>query len=51
MTVERMSYESSCECCEQYTEVYEIYITPDYPVARLCRKCLMELIKAIIERN
>lgn len=41
-----------CDECGVYSEVFEIYVGDDeeYPNLRLCKSCLLKLLKAIIER-
>lgn len=51
MKVEELYYEGCCDECDKFTTVYDIYISKDYPVARLCHDCLMQLLKAIVERT
>lgn len=50
MTVEELYEKRCCENCEEYTYTFEIKTKDGTPVVRLCKKYLLELLKAIIER-
>ena len=39
-----------CDNCEDYTYVFEIKLQNEEVVLRLCKKCLLQLLKAIVER-
>ena len=45
------SYDKYCDECETYGSVFEIYIQDnEYESLKLCKKCLLRLLKAIVER-
>lgn len=50
MTVEELYEKSCCDNCEDYTYVFEIKTKDGIRQLSLCKKCLLELLKGIIER-
>lgn len=50
MRVEELYHEGTCDECDSWTTVFEIYLSDGTRQLKLCRKCLMELLKAIVER-
>lgn len=41
----------SCDNCEREEELWEVSTKDGIVVMRLCRECLLELLKAIVERD
>lgn len=51
MELTESEYKHSCDECDAYTYVFEIETRDEnYPEMRLCKKCLLQLLKLIIER-
>ena len=51
MKVENLYDKNICDECDEYTETFGIYIKgEEYPVLKLCKKCLLTLLTAIVER-
>lgn len=50
MIVEELYEKSYCDNCEEYTYAFEIKTKDEIRHLTLCKKCLLELLKAIIER-
>lgn len=50
MIVEELYEKSYCDNCEEYTYAFEIKTKDGIRQLTLCKKCLLELLKAIIER-
>ena len=49
--VEESNDKECCSACDKYGYLFEIRIGDnEWPELRLCKKCLLELMKAIIER-
>lgn len=45
------TFESSCDNCGEYVDkLYTIYDDNGNIIIRLCKQCLLNLLKAIIER-
>ena len=50
MKIER-DYEACCDNCDVYFEdIYTIYSDSGDIIIKLCKECLLKLLKAIIER-
>lgn len=51
MKLEESYDKNHCDECGDYGYTFEITLdNDDYPKLRLCKKCLLKLLKAIIER-
>lgn len=50
MIVEELYEKSHCDNCDEYTYAFEIKTKDGTRCLTLCKKCLLELLKAIIER-
>lgn len=51
MKVQESDNKRYCDNCGEYTYVFDISTeTDEYPQLTLCKKCLLKLLKAIIER-
>lgn len=50
MKVEECYDKLYCDNCDTYTYVFEIKNKDNEYVLKLCKKCLLQLLKAIIER-
>lgn len=50
MKVQETNDKYNCDNCCEYTYVFEILTRDGVYNMRLCKKCLLELLKAIIER-
>lgn len=54
MKIEEYYDSEYCDECEEYkfSDIFEIYVgdNEEYPKLRLCKSCLLKLLKAIIER-
>ena len=51
MKVEELYEKDYCDNCDVYSaDVFKIRTTDDTVIIRLCKKCLLQLLKAIIER-
>jgi hypothetical protein len=51
MKLEETDYKYSCDECDTYDYLFEIETQPEnYHSIRLCKKCLLNLLKMIIER-
>ena len=50
MIVEELYEKSYCDNCEEYIYAFEIKTKDGIRHLTLCKKCLLELLKAIIER-
>lgn len=50
MIVEEYYRKNHCDNCEEYTVVFEIKTKDEIVHLRLCKTCLLELLKGIIER-
>lgn len=50
MRVEEQSYEGTCDDCGDWTTVFVIEVDHNYNSIKLCKKCLLKLLKAIVER-
>lgn len=51
MKLEESYDKGTCDECDEYAYVFEITTNGDeYPRLRLCKKCLLKLLKAIVER-
>ena len=48
--VEERYEEHYCDNCDKHDYVFEIKTKEDEVILRLCKKCLLQLLKAIIER-
>jgi hypothetical protein len=48
--VEKLYYGGSCDDCGEWTTVYEIRSRDGYVVMKLCKGCMLDLIKAIMEK-
>lgn len=51
MKLEESYDKNNCDECDAYEYVFEITTAnDDWPTMRLCKKCLLKLLKAIVER-
>lgn len=51
MKLVESDYKYTCDECEDYTYVFQIETRDeDYHQMRLCKRCLLDLLKLIIER-
>lgn len=51
MKLEESDCKYSCDECDTYGYVFEVTTANNsYPSLRLCKKCLLELLKKIVER-
>ena len=50
MIVEDRGDKHYCDNCEEYTYIFEIKTQNGCCYLRLCKKCLLQLLKAIVER-
>lgn len=50
MTVEEYYDKGYCDNCDEYTYVFRVNTKNGAVVLTLCKKCLLQLLKAIVER-
>ena len=50
MKIEANYDERDCDECGDYTYTFKVVTSDGVVVLELCKKCLLELLKAIIER-
>ena len=50
MKVEELYYDGSCDDCDEWGTVFEIKSDGGKVYMKLCKSCLLDLLKAIVAR-
>lgn len=51
MKLNRLFDDRQCDECASWCDVYELTLNDGFRILRLCPKCLVKLLKAIVERD
>ena len=50
MTCKELYEKHHCNSCDEYTYVFKVTTSNEEYTLYLCKKCVLELLKAIVER-